>query len=81
VEKIDTAIYDMRMRWQPTIFNPDIVIVNIDEKSLNEVGQWPWNRGVVADLITRLTDDYHVKAVGIDIVFAEPDSSSGIQVL
>ena len=81
VDRIDTFIYDMRMRWQPPQFNPDIVVVNIDEKSLKEVGQWPWNRGVVADLIIRLSDDYHVRAVGLDMVFPEPDSSSGIQVL
>lgn len=81
IEKVDYFIYDLRMRWEPTSFNPDIVIVNIDEKSLQEVGQWPWNRGVVADLIERLTDDYHVRAVGLDIVFSEPDNSTGIQVL
>nr|WP_110255517.1 adenylate/guanylate cyclase domain-containing protein [Undibacterium pigrum] len=81
IEKVDYFIYDLRMRWEPTTFNPDIVIVNIDEKSLQEVGQWPWNRGVVADLIERLTDDYHARAVGLDIVFSEPDNSTGIQVL
>src|SRR5271169_5479823 len=48
-----------------------VVIADIDEASLREIGQWPWPRMVVADLITRLREAGAV-AVGFDIVFAEP---------
>ncbi len=53
----------------------DVVIVDIDEKSLNEYGQWPWSRDVVADLIYNLTDA-GAGIIGLDIVFAEEDRTS-----
>ncbi|MGO9628221.1 MAG: CHASE2 domain-containing protein [Xanthobacteraceae bacterium] len=52
-----------------------VVIADIDEASLKEIGQWPWPRTVVADLVTRLRG-YGAVAVGFDIVFAEPDRLS-----
>ncbi len=53
----------------------DIVIVDIDEKSLQELGQWPWSRDKVAQIIKNLTD-YGAGIIGLDIVFAEKDNSS-----
>jgi adenylate cyclase len=52
-----------------------VVIVDIDEKSLKAIGQWPWPRTRVADLITRLTQ-MGALVVAFDIVFAEPDRMS-----
>jgi len=52
-----------------------VVIVDIDEASLREIGQWPWPRTVIADLITRLRAAGAV-AVGFDVIFAEPDRMS-----
>jgi adenylate cyclase len=77
IERIDQFFYDLRMRAHEAKPDPRIVIVDIDEKSVGEIGRWPWSRNVVADLVTSLTDHYKVKAVGFDIIFAEPDTSSG----
>jgi adenylate cyclase len=52
-----------------------VVIVDIDEASLKEIGQWPWPRTVVADLVSRISQLGAV-AIGFDIVFAEPDRMS-----
>jgi len=52
-----------------------IVIVDIDEASLKEYGQWPWPRSIVSDLITKLSDA-NAGIIGLDIVFAEPDQTS-----
>jgi adenylate cyclase len=52
-----------------------VVIVDLDEKSLRELGQWPWPRTLVADLISRL-HDLGAAVIGLDIVFAEPDRTS-----
>jgi adenylate cyclase len=57
-----------------------IVIVDIDEKSLKELGQWPWSRDKIAHLLENLRD-YGVAIIGIDVVFAEPDNSSPKRVL
>ena len=52
-----------------------VVIADIDEASLKEIGQWPWPRTIVADLINRLSAAGAV-AIGFDVVFAEPDRMS-----
>jgi len=52
-----------------------VVIVDIDEASLKEIGQWPWPRTIVANLITRITQAGAV-ATGFDVIFAEPDRMS-----
>jgi len=58
----------------------DIVIVDIDEKSLREVGQWPWQRFKVARLVDILTQS-GAAIIGFDIVFSEKDNSSPKRVL
>lgn len=82
VSLVDAYIYDARLRLTaPNTVDDRIVIVDIDEKSLAEVGRWPWNRDVVSKLVRQLTDHYKVSVIGFDIVFAEPDESSGLKVL
>ena len=49
-----------------------IVIVDVDERSLSAVGQWPWRRDVIGRLITRLRD-LGVPTIALDIIFAESD--------
>jgi adenylate cyclase len=50
-----------------------VIIVDIDDHSLELVGQWPWSRTTLA----RLTDQtYAAAALGFDIVFAEPDRTN-----
>jgi adenylate cyclase len=58
-----------------------VVILDIDEKSLAEQGRWPWGRDKLATLMNKLFDQYGLKLVGFDVVFAEPDDSSGLNSL
>ena len=51
------------------------VIVAVDEKSLAQLGQWPWPRTLIARVFDRLAE-YHPLAVGVDVIFAEPDRLS-----
>ncbi|MGH8736701.1 MAG: CHASE2 domain-containing protein [Burkholderiales bacterium] len=51
------------------------IVVAIDEPSLAEYGQWPWPRARIAELLRRIAAD-HPAAVGIDILFPEPDGST-----
>ena len=82
IDRLDNIIYDARLRFAMSgKGDPRIVILDIDEKSLGEIGRWPWRRNVVAGLMDRLFDRYGVAAVGFDIVWAEPDTSSGMNVL
>jgi len=86
VARLENYAYDRRLQ----LTTPDrlyanrdrpIVIVDIDEKSLQEQGHWPWPRNKLAHLVDLLFDRYKIDALGFDIVFAEPDESSGIKIL
>jgi adenylate cyclase len=58
----------------------EVVIATIDEKSLSELGRWPWPRATIARLVDKLKQN-GAKAVGFDIVFAEPDENSSIKAI
>jgi len=82
VAKLDAALYDLKLRlFRPQTVDERVVIVDIDDKSLKEIGRWPWPREQVAKLTRNLFEQYGVAAVGYDVVFSEPDQSSGLPVL
>jgi adenylate cyclase len=82
IEQLDAIIYDTRLRLtMPGSTEPQIVILDIDEKSLGKMGRWPWSRDKMATLIDKLFNEYGIMMVGFDVVFAEPDISSGIRSL
>jgi adenylate cyclase len=81
IARQDTIIGDLRMRLEAPVLDPRIVIVDIDTKSLGEVGRFPWSRNVLAKLVDQLAGHYKAGAIGFDISFPEPDTSSGYAVL
>jgi adenylate cyclase len=79
VEQLDQIIYDTRLKVSaPRKIDDRIIILDIDEKSLARLGRWPWSRDKMAQLIDTLFNNYGVSLIGFDVVFAEPDTSSGI---
>jgi len=58
----------------------ETVIATIDEKSLTELGRWPWPRTTIARLVETLKKN-GAKAVGFDVVFSEPDENSGLKTI
>ena len=58
----------------------NIVIIDLDDKSLKEIGQWPWSRDVVSDMLVNLTNA-GVGLIAFDIVFAEEDRSNPIKLI
>lgn len=75
VNRLEYLIYDQRMAVMPkAIKSPEnkIVIVDLDERSLQAEGQYPWNRIKVGQLTERLSE-YGALVVGFDITFPEPD--------
>src|SRR5262249_57251454 len=80
--RLDNILYDKRLNLtMPGSVDPSVVILDIDEKSLGEIGHWPWSRRQMAELIAKLFDRYGVEVLGFDIVWAERDTSSGIDAL
>jgi adenylate cyclase len=72
--RVRTFDFFQVLRPRPQEIRP-VVIVDIDEASLKAIGQWPWPRTTVADLITQITQLGAV-AIGFDIIFPEPDRMS-----
>ena len=82
LQRLDDIIYDARVRaTMPGTIDERIVIVDIDEKSLAEIGRFPWGRNKLAQLVNILFDQQKIALLGFDIVFAEPDDSSGLSML
>ena len=78
LQRLDDFIYDARLTaTMPMTLDDRIVIVDIDEKSLSEVGRWPWSRNKLAKLVDNLFDQ-QAALVAFDVVFAEADGSSGL---
>ncbi len=80
-ERLDWLIYDLRLNWhhkRPT--DSQIVIVDIDERSLQAEGHWPWDRSKLAGLVDRLFDSGAV-LVAFDMVFAESQKNSVADVM
>lgn len=73
LDRADTAIYDalMQLGQRPPL--DDIVIVAIDNASLQALGRWPWPRTLHADLLNTLAQA-KPKAIAYDVLFVEPDA-------
>jgi CHASE2 domain-containing sensor protein len=71
--RLDDSTYDLVLRSaHATPPAAGVVIVDIDERSLTTVGQWPWRRDVVGRLISRLRDS-GAAVIALDVIFAESD--------
>ncbi len=80
IKQLENWTYDARLNFtRPDSIDDRVVIVDIDENSLAEVGRWPWGRDKLATIVDNLFNHYAVDVVGFDIVFAEKDESSGLE--
>ncbi|MFW9620320.1 MAG: CHASE2 domain-containing protein [Sulfurospirillum sp.] len=80
-QPFEYKIKDLMLQSRGEIMGDDnIVIVDIDEKSLKTLGQWPWSRDKVAKLLQNLSD-FGAAIIGLDVVFAEADNSSPQHIL
>ncbi|MGJ7613110.1 MULTISPECIES: CHASE2 domain-containing protein [unclassified Variovorax] len=80
LERLDLLIYDVRLRaTMPRTADTRVVIVDVDDASLARQGQWPWPRDKMARLTTELLARQQVGVLGFDVMFLEPDRSSGLE--
>lgn len=81
VGQLENWTYDARLNFtRPDTRDERIVIVDIDENSLEAIGRWPWGRDKLAAIVDNLFNYYDTSVVGFDIVFAEKDQSSGLKI-
>ena len=82
IDRVENYLYDVRIRLtMPGTVDERIVIVDIDEASQAELGQWPWPRNTLADIVDRLFDDYGIRVLGLDALFAEAEETSAERVI
>lgn len=76
-DKLESKTYDLRLNLRNLVhkpnINPDIMLVLIDEKSLAEIGRWPWDRDVTAALVNKISAG-KPRVLGIDIMLTEPQN-------
>ncbi len=74
--------FDSYQRIEPQSYDPELPvrIVDIDEESLARIGQWPWARTTVAEMLQKLFAGGAI-TVAFDVLFTEPDQTSPEQVL
>jgi adenylate cyclase len=83
LDRMDLLLYDLRFNLllspnkQPSPHR--IVIIDIDERSLKEIGHWPWSRRIVAELVDKLAG-YGVVSATFDVVFSEPESNIAMEI-
>ncbi len=75
-QSLDSRVRDFYFNFRGSEKVSDaIVIVDIDEKSIKELGQWPWERDKIAKILTNLSAS-GAGIIGLDIVFSEADKTS-----
>ncbi|MGA1294500.1 MAG: CHASE2 domain-containing protein, partial [Burkholderiaceae bacterium] len=75
LQVLEGYVYNQRVRLLPPKPQIDpVVIVDIDEASLAQLGRWPWTRFRLAALIDQLFDQYQIHTLGLDVLLAEPES-------
>ena len=81
VRKIENISYDayQSLFIEKNNFE-EVVIIDIDEKSIGEIGQFPWRRDVFADLIQKL-NQYGVSVITFDVFFSEEDKQNPKKIL
>jgi len=76
IEQIELTTLDQRFKIRgPIAPDPRVSIVAVDDRSISEIGRWPWPRDKIALLVDRLVGQYGAKAVGFDIVFSEQQNN------
>src|ERR1700730_14914360 len=69
-------VFDEFLRLKPRVYEPSPVrVVDIDDDSLEQFGQWPWPRTLLAKLVTQL-DKMDAAVIAFDILFLEPDRTT-----
>ena len=77
VQALRLIAFDSYQKLGPATYDPDLPVrvVDIDEESLSRIGQWPWSRTTMADLLARLSEQ-GAAVVAFDVLFSEPDRTS-----
>ncbi|UCF82254.1 MAG: CHASE2 domain-containing protein [Desulfobacteraceae bacterium] len=79
LEGMERIVYSVQMRLDlpRSMGENKIAIVNIDEKSLSQLGPWPWPRYLIAEMI-RILKTNGAKLIGLDLIFSHKEQNQGL---
>ncbi len=82
VQRLNNLVFDQYQRWQPRQWTGDLPVrvADIDDTSLEKIGQWPWPRQRIAELTTKLAQA-GAAAIVFDALFSEEDRYAPRQML
>jgi CHASE2 domain-containing sensor protein/tRNA A-37 threonylcarbamoyl transferase component Bud32 len=80
LEALERIVYsvDMRLDLPSSVRENKIAIVNIDDKSIKQLGPWPWPRHLIADMIKILKTN-GAKLIGLDLIFSHEEPNQGLR--
>ncbi len=80
-QAMDNKLQDTKFIYRGKIHPSDLVImVEIDGKSIDKYGRWPWDRKIIAELIKKISD-YGAKTIALDMIFSEPTDKRSDEIL
>jgi adenylate cyclase len=78
LEMLQEKLYDLRLKIRGKVIpTPHVIIIAIDDKSLERLGRWPWSRDKMARL-TEILARGGAKVIAFDILFAEPEKNDAV---
>ncbi|MDQ6994816.1 MAG: serine/threonine-protein kinase [Mariprofundaceae bacterium] len=75
LKSLDFAVYDTALSMNKMPADDRIVIVDIDDTSIDKIGRWPWSRTVIGDMIHKLSDA-SARSIGVDVFFSEKQENN-----
>jgi len=79
LRQFDNAAFDLGVKFSSSrLASPDVVVVAIDDASLDELGAWPWQRDILADIVRRISQAKPA-VIGLTLPFDKKQSSPGLE--
>lgn len=72
LQRSNLLVQDLSAQLHQRPASPEVVLIAIDDRSINAIGRWPWRRAIHAQLVRNLSEQ-NPKAIGLDILFSEAD--------
>ncbi|MDQ7001592.1 MAG: CHASE2 domain-containing protein, partial [Ghiorsea sp.] len=78
IKSLEFSVYDFALETSAKPANDSVVIVDIDDASIDLIGRWPWSRTEMADMV-EILDKAHTRMIGIDVFYSEEQADNGNQ--
>src|ERR1700742_619521 len=78
-DTLEYKFYDMRAKVRARAKAADnVVLIGIDDRSIREIGRWPWPRSYMAEMVDQLAEA-KAKVIGLDVFFSDAELNPGLQ--